>query len=182
MAGEGSELTYADVERIVQLVEDGGFGLVRMDSGGLHLSLVREGYVGSEQAAAESVPSAATSPSTTSGSPATPPPAAPAPSADAAAPAESAATEVEAPAIADSAGTVVPSPVIGIFYRAPNPDSPPYVEVGQRIEAGATVGLVEIMKMYTAVTADVGGRVTEVLAGNGEQVDRGQPLVRIVEE
>jgi acetyl-CoA carboxylase biotin carboxyl carrier protein len=79
---------------------------------------------------------------------------------------------------ADDPG-VVRSPMVGIFYRAPDPDSPPYVEVGQHVEAGATVGLVEVMKMFTAVTTTVAGTVTDILAANAEQVDRGAPLVRV---
>lgn len=81
--------------------------------------------------------------------------------------------------MAEDDPNVVRSPMVGIFYRAPDPESPPYVEVGQHVEAGATVGLVEVMKMFTAVTAPVAGTVTDVFAGNAEQVDRGAPLVRV---
>lgn len=70
----------------------------------------------------------------------------------------------------------VSAPVVGVFYAAPEPGAPPFVEVGSRVEAGATMGLVEVMKMFNSVTADVAGEVVEVLVGNDEFVEFGQPL------
>jgi biotin carboxyl carrier protein len=72
---------------------------------------------------------------------------------------------------------VAPSP--GIFWRSPRPGAPPFAEVGDRVEPGTTMCIVEVMKLMNHVTAQVPGTVVEVLAGNGEQVDRGQPLFRI---
>ncbi|MDP9429018.1 MAG: hypothetical protein M3Q47_09155 [Actinomycetota bacterium] len=69
--------------------------------------------------------------------------------------------------------------MVGVFYRSPEPGAPPFVAAGSRIEAGATLGLVEVMKMFTSVTAPAGGEVVEVLAGNDEFVEYGQPLFRL---
>jgi biotin carboxyl carrier protein len=69
--------------------------------------------------------------------------------------------------------------MVGVFYRSPEPGAPPFVEVGARVEEGATLGLVEVMKMFNGVTAPVSGEVVEVLAGNDEFVEFGQPLFRL---
>ncbi|MGH9089177.1 MAG: acetyl-CoA carboxylase biotin carboxyl carrier protein [Acidimicrobiales bacterium] len=73
----------------------------------------------------------------------------------------------------------VTAPMVGIFHRAPAPGAPPYVEPAQRVAATATVGLMESMKIFTAVPAGTAGVVVAVLAANGQSVERGQPLVRV---
>lgn len=72
---------------------------------------------------------------------------------------------------------VAPSP--GIFWRSPSPGAPPFADVGTRIEAGAVLFIVEIMKLMNTVLAPRSGVVADVLIGNGEQVERGQVLLRI---
>jgi acetyl-CoA carboxylase biotin carboxyl carrier protein len=83
------------------------------------------------------------------------------------------------PASASGEVTEVTAPVVGLFYRAPRPGAAPYVEVGSVVHAGATVGLLEVMKMFNSVTAQLTGTVTEILVENGEFVEFGQPLLRI---
>lgn len=72
---------------------------------------------------------------------------------------------------------VAPSP--GIFWRAPSPGAPPFTDVGARVEAGAALCIVEVMKLMNTLPAPVAGTVVEVCAHNGEQVDTGRPLFRI---
>ncbi|HDR8970611.1 TPA: biotin carboxyl carrier domain-containing protein [Burkholderia vietnamiensis] len=71
------------------------------------------------------------------------------------------------------------SPLPGIFYRRPSPDADYYVAVDSPVMAGAVVGLVEVMKQFTEIEADVSGRVAELLVEDGEPVDAGQVLMRI---
>ena len=78
------------------------------------------------------------------------------------------------PSLAD-----VPAPMLGTFFRSPEPGAPPFVEVGTTVRAGDTVGLVEVMKTFNGVTAGVSGTVAEVLADNGTFVEYNQPLLRI---
>lgn len=164
---QAEPLTQADVERIIQLADEGGFSYLRLESDGVELTLVRDG--------AEPPPLPAQA---TRGAAATTPVAA-RPTPDAARPApQSRAEPVAAPA---EPGTDVVSPMIGIVYLAPNPTAEPYVRVGQTIEAGDTVALIEVMKMFTPVQAEVGGVVRAVLVSSGEHVDRGQALVRVGE-
>ncbi|MFY1670050.1 acetyl-CoA carboxylase biotin carboxyl carrier protein [Plantactinospora sp. WMMB334] len=77
-------------------------------------------------------------------------------------------------------GTVaVTAPLMGVFYRCPGPDQPPFAEVGQRVEAGDQVAIVEAMKMMNPVVTDRGGIVRAVHATDGEVVEYEQPLLSI---
>jgi biotin carboxyl carrier protein len=70
----------------------------------------------------------------------------------------------------------VQTPIPGVFYRRPSPDEELFVDEGGAIEAGATIGLVEIMKNFQPVEAEVAGTVVEFLVGNEEEVTAGQVL------
>ncbi len=76
---------------------------------------------------------------------------------------------------------VVPvlAPMSGVFYRAPSPQSPPYVEVGQTVSEGDTVGLIEAMKLFNDVSVQVSGTVYQVLVENAEPVEAGATLMLI---
>jgi acetyl-CoA carboxylase biotin carboxyl carrier protein len=67
--------------------------------------------------------------------------------------------------------------MIGVFYRCPSPDSPPYIEVGDEIEVGQTIGLIEAMKVFSEVPSEVAGRVVAVPAESGKLVQQGDVLV-----
>ncbi len=73
-------------------------------------------------------------------------------------------------------GHVLTSPIVGTFYAAPSPDSPPYVEVGARVEKGQVVCIVEAMKLMNEIEADVSGTVSSVVPDNGDPVEFGAPL------
>ena len=73
----------------------------------------------------------------------------------------------------------VVTPVPGTFYRRPDPDSEPFFADGDTVEAGATIGLVEIMKNFQEVEAEVGGTLVEFLVGNEDAVQAGQAVAVI---
>lgn len=98
--------------------------------------------------------------------------AAPAPVAPAAAPAE-----VAKPAT--PSGHVVRSPMVGTFYRAPSPDSPPFVEVGQSVKVGDVLCIVEAMKMMNQIESDKAGVIQAILADEGSPVEFDQPMFTI---
>ncbi len=75
--------------------------------------------------------------------------------------------------------TVITSPLVGTFYRSPSPDDPPYTEVGQHVEKGQVLCIVEAMKLMNQIKAEVAGRLAEVLAKNGQPVEFDQPLFRL---
>lgn len=73
----------------------------------------------------------------------------------------------------------ITSPMVGTFYRAPAPDEPPFVDIGERIGKGDTVCIIEAMKLMNDIDAEVAGEVTEILVENGEPVEFGQVLMRV---
>ena len=120
--------------------------------------------------------------------PATPAPEAPQAAASASAPAEAPAQEAAAPAPgpkADTAaagsgnGVEVKSPMVGTFYAAPKPGADPFVKVGDTVEVGQVLGIVEVMKLMNNIEAKTAGTVTEILAENEDAVEHGQTLMII---
>jgi acetyl-CoA carboxylase biotin carboxyl carrier protein len=88
------------------------------------------------------------------------------------------ASSVPAP-LANERLTEITSPMVGTFYRAPAPDEPPFVEVGDRIRSGQTVCIIEAMKLMNELEAEVSGEIVEILVDNGEPVEYGQVLMRV---
>jgi acetyl-CoA carboxylase biotin carboxyl carrier protein len=70
----------------------------------------------------------------------------------------------------------ITSPMVGTFYRSPSPDSPPFVQVGDRVSVGQTVCIIEAMKLMNDMPAEVGGKVVKILVENGTTIEYGQPL------
>jgi acetyl-CoA carboxylase biotin carboxyl carrier protein len=75
--------------------------------------------------------------------------------------------------------TPIVSPMVGMFYRAPSPSDPDFVEVGDKVEVGQTVALIEAMKVFNEITAEVAGIVAGIKAENGDLVETGQVLLTI---
>lgn len=73
-------------------------------------------------------------------------------------------------------GDLVRSPMVGTFYASSAPDKPPYVTVGQAIKAGDTLGIIEAMKMFNPIEAEVSGTVLKILIESGQPVEFDQPL------
>jgi acetyl-CoA carboxylase biotin carboxyl carrier protein len=80
---------------------------------------------------------------------------------------------------AELPGQVVKSPVVGVFYASPSPDSDPFVIVGKAVEAGSPLCIIEAMKLMNEVTSPWEGIVLDILVENGQRVEYGQPLFRI---
>ena len=110
-----------------------------------------------------------------------------APAAAPVAPATSAPAKAEeAPAAAptnnDSSLHKIVSPMVGTFYQSPNPDSPAYVKVGDKVGNETIVCIVEAMKLFNEIEAEVQGEIVEVLVKDGELVEYGQPLFLVKAE
>lgn len=73
----------------------------------------------------------------------------------------------------------ITSPMVGTFYRAPSPEAPPFVEVGDEVEPGKVVCIIEAMKLFNEIEAEVKGKVIKILAENGKPVEYGQKLFLI---
>lgn len=78
-----------------------------------------------------------------------------------------------------SAGETIKSPTVGTFYESPSPGDPPFVTVGARVTPDSVVCIIEAMKVFNQITADVNATITEILVKNGDAVEFGQPLFRI---
>jgi acetyl-CoA carboxylase biotin carboxyl carrier protein len=74
------------------------------------------------------------------------------------------------------AGHVVTAPMVGTFYASSNPESPAFVKVGQKVKAGDTLGIIEAMKMFNQIEADIAGTVLAVLVTNGQPVEFDEPM------
>lgn len=98
------------------------------------------------------------------------------PAGPAAAPAASAAAPADADSAALPAGDVVKSPMVGTFYRASSPGAKPFVEVGQTVNAGDTLCIIEAMKLLNEIEAEKSGVIKAILVENGTPVEYGEPL------
>jgi acetyl-CoA carboxylase biotin carboxyl carrier protein len=162
------EMNPETIRALLDAFEESDWQEMTITMGADRLHVSRDGAAnGGGATAAAPAPAAA---------PAAPAPPAPAP-APAAASAAPAAAAPAPPPLADAKGTVIESPSVGLFWRAPSPSSPPFVEVGAHVEPGDTVGIVEVMKLMNHVVAPVAGVVTAIHVANGDMVEFGQPLV-----
>ncbi|BFM39895.1 acetyl-CoA carboxylase biotin carboxyl carrier protein [Synechocystis sp. LKSZ1] len=87
--------------------------------------------------------------------------------------------EVASPSPLEQKWTAITSPMVGTFYRAPAPDEPPFVEVGDSIRKEQTVCIIEAMKLMNEIEAEISGQVMEIVVANGEPVEYGQTLMWI---
>ncbi len=78
-----------------------------------------------------------------------------------------------------SRGVTITAPMVGTFYATPAPKDPPYVQVGDEVRPGDVLGIIEAMKIMNEIECEIHGRVTEILAANGQPVEYGQPLMII---
>ena len=151
----------ADIEALVEAFQASDCTELHLRIPGFELHLSADGVVQGDGGGAIASP--------------TPPSA----SATSAAPTADAPATSPAPAVALDGMEVVRAPYLGVFYRAPKPGDPPYVEVGQTVQVETDVCLVEVMKLFTAVRAGVAGKIAQVLAQDGAMVEAGQPLFAI---
>lgn len=86
------------------------------------------------------------------------------------------AASAGSPPAEESHRVVIKSPMVGTFYRAPAPDAPAFVEVGQDLEVGQVVCILEAMKLMNEIKSEVAGRVVDILIESGSPVEFGQPL------
>jgi acetyl-CoA carboxylase biotin carboxyl carrier protein len=155
-----------DVKKLVALVEKSDVTHIAWQKGPERVVIKRGGSLAGPVAATHAVVHPA-------------PIAAPVPAMLAAVPAPAAAQKAEAKP-ADKPGVVVNSPFVGTFYRAPSPDSPPFVDVGAKVRKGQPLCIVEAMKLMNEIESEVDGTVAEILVQNAQPVEFGEPLFRII--
>lgn len=141
------------LKRLIDLLARSPIQELAIEEGGQSIRLTRQ-PAGAIIPAPARLPTAPQAPAASSPAPASPPPAAEAP-------------------------RIITAPTYGVFHLSPSPGTPPYVTVGQAVQAGQQVGLVEAMKVFNAVKATLSGQVTEILVEDGAEVEAGQPLFRL---
>lgn len=87
--------------------------------------------------------------------------------------------EAQTPKPAGAKTVEIKAPMVGTFYRAPSPESPPFVEINQTIEIGSVVCIIEAMKLMNEIKAEIKGKIVDILIDNAEPVEFGQPLFLI---
>jgi acetyl-CoA carboxylase biotin carboxyl carrier protein len=156
-ASSASKLDWPEVERVLKLMDRHELEEFEYSTGGFHVRLKK---VSVDQA------------------PATPSPAA----VPAAAPAQATVAPAEpAPAAAESGEKVhiVKSPIVGTYYAAPSPGAPSFVKVGDHVQTGQVLCIIEAMKLMNEIESDVAGEITRVFVENGQPVEYGEPLYAI---
>jgi acetyl-CoA carboxylase biotin carboxyl carrier protein len=146
-------LTKKDIELIQSLLEGSQFDRLSLEIDGLKLDLARSGSAPRKTALAP-MPSANPQPVAID------------------TPARTEGTPAE--------GLVeVRSPLLGVFYRAPKPGEPPFVEVGSRVQEDSIIGIIEVMKLMNSARAGVAGEVIEIRVVNGDMVEHGEVLMLV---
>jgi len=173
------DLSFAEVREILSLIERIECASVTLEYGDVSISVQRSG--------APSGLGAGTTPAAVSHT--VEPEAKPSGSADSSYKGEIApsagttgappSTEVETSPSTPAHWVVVRAPMVGTFYRSEAPDKPPFVEVGDRVQAGQTLGLMEVMKLYSDLKSEVEGTVARVDAAHGQLVEYDEPLLWI---
>lgn len=90
-------------------------------------------------------------------------------------------TAAEAVPAVQTEGKLITSMLVGTFYAAPAEDAEPFVKTGDRVKKGQTIGIIEAMKLMNEVECEYDGQIAEILVKNGEAVEYGQPLFRIID-
>ncbi|MEZ3501710.1 acetyl-CoA carboxylase biotin carboxyl carrier protein [Pantoea sp. KPR_PJ] len=149
------------IKKLIELVEESGIAELEISEGEESVRISRApanvGYPVMQQAFAAPAPQPAL----------------------AAAVAPVSAPAVEAAKPAEISGHIVRSPMVGTFYRTPSPDAKAFVEIGQKVNAGDTLCIVEAMKMMNQIEADKSGVVKAILVESGQPVEFDEPLVVI---
>jgi acetyl-CoA carboxylase biotin carboxyl carrier protein len=157
-------LTAADVAEIMRIVEQSKFDELNLDMDGVKLTLRRAGAAGG-------ISRSITRPTGTAD-------AANRAAAGADPPAATNTARVDAPGPADPNVRDITSPMLGTFYRAPKPGSPPFVGIGSAVEEDSVIAIIEVMKLMNTVRAGVKGVITEILPADEALVEFGEVLMR----
>jgi len=156
-------LTAAEVAEIMRLLEHSRFDELSLEIDGIKLHLRRAGAAGGVLQSTEAVAHDAASAKPAAGG----------------APSGAAAGTAALARPTDPSLTDIASPMLGTFYRAPKPGSPPFVEVGAKVTEESVIAIIEVMKLMNSVRAGISGTITEILPADETLVEFGQVLMRV---
>ena len=154
-SSSGDVFDVKKIRRLVQLMKDHDLAEIDLEQGEQRIRLRRGGEVVYQTPPLQAQP--------------------PLPAAGA----ESKVEDSAAAAAGDSQLAVIKSPIVGTFYTSSGPDSDPFVKVGDHVGSESTVCIIEAMKVFNEIPAEVSGKVAAVLVANGDPVEFGQPLFKV---
>uniref|UniRef100_UPI003B52FB30 acetyl-CoA carboxylase biotin carboxyl carrier protein n=1 Tax=Roseovarius indicus TaxID=540747 RepID=UPI003B52FB30 len=154
-------LSYSEVGEILSLIDSSSCDEVVLETEGVKLVVRRKGAGAEETPPQVPARSAGGTPEQSGQKPA---------AAQAAPPSSSGATEGE---------EIISAPMVGTFYRAPSPEDPPFVEVGTKVNVGDPICVIEVMKLFTTVHAEVAGTITQIGPQDGQLVEYGQMIFAV---
>jgi acetyl-CoA carboxylase biotin carboxyl carrier protein len=167
-------LTFEQIKELIELVDQRGLAGLEIERSGFRLRIDGPGQVvAGPVVASVSAPQLGTVSAPQAPAALAPAPSQPAPEAPA-----STAREGVPSDLPDDAH-VVKSPIVGTFYAAPSPDESPYVKVGDRVEAGQVLCIVEAMKLMNEIEADAAGVILAIYPKNAQPVEFGEPLFAV---
>ena len=146
------------IKKLIELLDESGIAEIEIQEGEESVRISRY-----PQGAAVAFPSTPSAPY--------PMPQAPAPISE--------PTSLHSPEPAEPSGHLLKSPMVGSFYRSASPGAAPFVEIGQSVNVGDTVCIIEAMKMFNQIEADKAGVISDILVENGQPVEYDQPLLVI---
>src|SRR5215212_4068360 len=158
-----ASVNMEELRELISLLRENELAELELENEGFRVRLRRESALG-ESAPVASVPQAA------------PAPAAPAPAASG--PAHP-GTQATTAAAQDQDLRIIPSPIVGTFYRSASPTAEPFVKIGSNVEQESVVCIIEAMKLMNEIQAEASGEVVKIYVENGQPVEYGQPLFGI---
>jgi len=153
----GGKIDFEEIRRVIALLEEKNLSVFELEVEGFKIKITRS-VPAAPPSAYSGLPSAAAGPSA---------------SRESSAPAQTPAKEM------DETLQMVTSPMVGTFYRAPDPTAPPFVDIGDTVKKGQTLCIVEAMKLMNEIESDLDGTVVDILVENAKPVEFGQKLFAI---
>src|SRR5689334_5813294 len=162
-----ASVNMEELRELIALLRDNGLAELELEREDFRVRLRREGTAVSGDHGALT---------DTAGQQITP---GPAPAASSAPPPPPAGTHAPAAASEDQNLHIIPSPIVGTFYRSPSPSAEPFVKIGTSVEPQTVVCIIEAMKLMNEIQAEASGEVVKIYVENGQPVEYGQPLFGI---
>jgi acetyl-CoA carboxylase biotin carboxyl carrier protein len=149
-----SIMNISEIRKLVEIIRENDLVEFEMDEGDFSIRIRRGHEAGMLTAPVQYAPAPVATPA--------PPPAAP-----------------TAAAAVETGVSLIKSPMVGTFYRSPSPDSQPFITEGSKVVPDSVVCIIEAMKVMNEIQSEISGTVLEVLVGDGEAVEYGQPLFKV---
>ena len=172
-SGPDQPWNLKDIEKLIDLLTERQIEEFEMEKDGLRVHIRRGAPAGSR------APASAHSPATPPSPAASPPATSASAPGGLAEPAAAAVAAEAAPSEPTEALHIIKSPIVGTFYSGPNPSAPPFVNVGDVIEAGRVLCIIEAMKLMNEIESEAAGEIVRVFVENGQPVEYGQPLFAV---